>query len=174
LSWNDATAYVAWLAKKTGKGYRLLTEAQWEYAARAGTTTRYSFGDDEKDLCHHGNGVDATAKSKIAGAEKWSAAPCSDGYAYTAPVGSFLPNKFGLYDMHGNAWQWLEDCWHDNYAGAPTDGSGWVSGDCSRRVVRAGSWGGIPRDLRSAKRGRDPAGERYGNIGFRLGRTLPP
>jgi formylglycine-generating enzyme required for sulfatase activity len=174
LSWNDATAYVAWLAKKTGKSYRLLTEAQWEYAARAGSTTRYFFGDDEKDLCRYANGVDQTAKSKIAGAGNWPHAPCSDGYAYTAPVGSYSPNKFGLYDMHGNAWQRLEDCWHENYQGAPSDGSAWVSGDCSHRVVRGGSWGFDPRSLRSAYRYWDNTGGRNFNSGFRLGRTLNP
>jgi formylglycine-generating enzyme required for sulfatase activity len=166
LNWNDANAYVAWLAKQTGKSYRLLTEAQWEYAARAGTTTRYFFGDEEKVFCRYGNGADQTAKSKIL--------PCSDGYAYTAPVGSFLPNGFGLYDMHGNAWQWLEDCWHENYQGAPSGGSAWISGDCSRRVVRGGSWYGGPGELRSAIRFGDSSVYRYYGSGFRLGRTLSP
>jgi formylglycine-generating enzyme required for sulfatase activity len=172
LNWNDANAYVAWLAKKTGKSYRLLTEAQWEYAARAGTTTRYSFGDDEKDFCRYGNGADQTAKSKITGTQNWTFLPCSDGYAYTAPVGSFSPNGNGLYDMHGNALQWLEDCWHDNYTGASTDGSAWVSGDCSRRVLRGGSWSNNPGDLRAANRGNYTTVTRIDGWGFRLGRTL--
>jgi formylglycine-generating enzyme required for sulfatase activity len=174
LNWNDATAYVAWLAKKTGKGYRLLTEAQWEYAARAGTATRYFFGDDEKDFCRYGNGSDQTAKSKTTGAQGGTAVPCSDSYAYAAPAGSFAPNGFGLYDMHGNAWQWLEDCWHDNYRGAPSDGSAWLSGDCNRRVVRGGSWSNYSRSLRSASRRWDSTVGRSSIYGFRLGRTLSP
>jgi formylglycine-generating enzyme required for sulfatase activity len=174
LSWNDAKAYVAWLSSKTQKTYRLLTEAEWEYATRAGSTTRYFFGDDEKDLCRHGNGADQTAKSKIAGAGQWSTAPCSDGYAYTAPVGSFSPNKLGLYDMHGNAWQWVEDCYHDSYTGAQSDGSAWTSGDCSRRVLRGGSWSLYPRFLRSALRSRYSSDFRDVFSGFRLGRTLTP
>jgi formylglycine-generating enzyme required for sulfatase activity len=172
LNWNDAKAYAAWLAKKTDKNYRLLTEAEWEYAARAGTTTRYSFGDDEKDLCHHGNGADQIAKSKIVGAEKWTAAPCSDGHAYTAPAANFSPNGFGLYDVHGNALQWVDDCWHDSYQGAPLDGSAWVSGDCSRRVRRGGSWSSYPGVRRAANRGGSTAVNRYDFNGFRLARTL--
>jgi len=171
LNWNDAKAYVAWLAKETGKSYRLLTEAEWEYATRAGTTTRYSFGDDEKDMCRYGNGADQTAKSKITGADKWTIAPCNDGYAYTSPVGSFSPNAFGLYDVQGNAWQWLEDCWNENYTNAPSDGSAWTSGDCSRRVVRGGSWYVYPGYLRAAFRLGDAADFRGSYSGFRLGRT---
>jgi formylglycine-generating enzyme required for sulfatase activity len=174
LNWNDAKAYVDWLSKKTGKDYRLLTEAEWEYAARAGTTTRYSFGNEEKDLCRYGNGADQTAKGKIAGAENWTVAPCTDGYAYTSPVGSFLPNAFGLYDMHGNAWQWLKDCWHDRYTGAPSDGSAWLSGDCARRFIRGGSWRNEPRFLRAATRSAQTLNHRTSTLGLRLGRTLSP
>ena len=170
LSWGDAKAYVAWLTRKTGKTYRLLTQAEWEYAARAGTTSRYFFGDDDRDLWRYGNGADQTAKSKIAGSENWPFAPCSDGYAYTAPAGSFLPNAFGLYDVHGNAGQWLEDCYHDSYVGAPSDGSAWTSGDCRNRVLRGGSW--TPISPRAAFRGRSFPHDRYNNFGFRLARTL--
>jgi formylglycine-generating enzyme required for sulfatase activity len=178
LSWNDAKAYVAWLAKKTGKSYRLLTEAEWEYAARAGTTTRYFFGDEEKNFCRYGNGADQTAKSKIIGRQYLNIVPCSDGYAYTAPVGSFSPNGFGLYDMLGNAEQWVEDCPHENYQGAPSDGSAWTSGDCSRRMLRGGSWRHNPWFLRAAVRGGpgpaegSPTDRRSYLVGFRLGRTL--
>jgi formylglycine-generating enzyme required for sulfatase activity/uncharacterized caspase-like protein len=178
LSWDDAKAYVAWLSRKTGKAYRLLTEAEWEYAARArtapGSYPRYFFGDNEDDMCRYGNGADQTAKSKIAGIKDWTFVNCSDGYAYTAPVGSFLPNAFGLYDMHGNAWQWVEDCWHDNYQGAPTDGSAWGGGDCSRRVLRGGSWLINPGYLRAAERLWVATVIRSSFLGFRLGRTLTP
>jgi formylglycine-generating enzyme required for sulfatase activity len=122
LSWNDAKAYVAWMARKTGKAYRLLTEAEWEYAARAhmepGAYPRYWFGNDDKDLCHYGNGADQTAKRSMVGKKNWVFASCDDGYAYTSPVGSFAGNGLGLYDMVGNAWQWTEDCYHANYRGA--------------------------------------------------------
>jgi formylglycine-generating enzyme required for sulfatase activity len=174
LSWSDAKAYVAWLSRKTGRRYRLLTEAQWEYAARAGSATRYSFGDDEKESCRYANGADQTAKSTIPEAKSWTIAPCTDGYAYTSPVGSLLPNAFALHDMHGNAYQWLEDCWHANYTGAPADGSARTSGDCSVRVVRGGAWWVPPSGLRSARRDWTGADNRHAYVGFRLGRTLDP
>lgn len=179
LSWNDARAYVGWLAKTTGKDYRLLTEAEWEYAARGrtapGTYPRYSFGNDEKDLCRYGNGADETAKRTVPGAGDWAIAPCQDGYAYTSPVGSFAANAFGLYDIQGNAWQWTEDCWRDNYNGAPANGTmAPTTGDCSRRVLRGGSWGNVPRILRAAGRDGDPPDHPGNYIGFRLARTLPP
>ncbi len=174
LSWNDAKAYVAWLSRKTGKSYRLLTEAEWEYAARGGGTTRYFFGDDEKALCRYANGADQTAKSTVPGAQSWTIVPCSDGYPYTAPVGSFLPNAFALHDMHGNAWQWVEDCWHDNYTGAPANGSARLSDACKVHVVRGGAWWAGPSGLRSATRGHNPADNRHNYVGFRLGRTLNP
>ncbi len=174
LSWNDAKAYAAWLSRKTGRSYRLLTEAEWEYAARAGSTTRYSFGDDEKESCRYVNGADQTAKGTISEAKDWTVARCTDGYAYTSPVGSLLPNAFALHDMHGNAFQWLEDCWHANYAGAPSDGSARTSPDCSVRVVRGGAWWVPPSGLRSARRDWTRADNRHAYVGFRLGRTLDP
>jgi formylglycine-generating enzyme required for sulfatase activity len=178
LNWSDAKAYVDWLARKTGKTYRLLTEAEWEYAARArtvpGVYPRYSFGNDEKDLCSYGNDADQTAKTSIPGAKDWTVAACNDGYAYTSPVGSFAANGFGVHDMQGNVWQWTEDCYHDSYAGAPSDGSAWTTGDCGRRVVRGGSWSNDPKSLRSASRYRDTPDYRDFNLGFRVGRTLTP
>ena len=174
LNWNDAKAYVDWLSQKTGKPYRLLTEAEWEYAARAGTSTRYFFGDNENDMCRFGNGADQTAKREIAGIDDWRFINCSDGYAFTAPVGSFLPNAFGLYDMHGNAFQWVEDCWNANYDDAPSNGSAWTSGDCSRRVLRGGSWSNGPRLLRAAIHYWSTTEGRDNLDGFRLGRTLKP
>ena len=178
LSVNDAKSYVDWLASKTGKTYRLLAEAEWEYAARArtesGAYSRYSFGDDEKDVCRYGNGADQAAKSTVPGAGHWTIAPCNDGYAHTSPVGSFAANAFGLYDMQGNARQWTEDCYLDNYAGAPSDGSAWTTENCSRRVLRGGSWSVDPGDLRAASRVSGTDGFRSRNDGLRVARTLSP
>jgi formylglycine-generating enzyme required for sulfatase activity len=158
VSWDDAKEYVAWLSRKTGKAYRLLTEAEWEYAARAGTTTRYYWGDDIGKN---------NAKCNACGSQ-W-------GGKQTAPVGSFKPNAFGLYDMAGNVWEWVEDVYHDNYAGAPTNGSAWLQGgDASRRVVRGGSWYVDPLFLRAAVRYRYASDDRSINLGFRVARTLTP
>jgi formylglycine-generating enzyme required for sulfatase activity len=142
LSWDDAKAYLAWLSRKTGKEYRLPTEAEWEYAARAGSGGKFHFGDDVADYCRYGNGADQAARAEVPGArEKWTVLACSDGHAYTARVGSFAANAFGIYDMLGNVFEWVEDCWHDSYAGAPADGSAWVAaGDCAVRVQRGGAW----------------------------------
>ena len=158
VSWYGARVYVAWLSTMTGKTYRLLSEAEWEYAARAGTATAYYWGDEVGE----GN-----ANCSDCGSE-W------DGLR-TSPVGSFKPNAFGLYDMAGNVWQWVEDCEHVNYKGAPNDGSAWTS-ECilDRRVVRGGSWLNVPPDSRSAVRSNWPAGNRNGRLGFRVGRTLTP
>jgi formylglycine-generating enzyme required for sulfatase activity len=172
LSWNDAKAYVAWLSRRTDKAYRLLTEAEWEYAARAGSTTRYFFGDEDGDFCRYANGADLTARESN---PEWAVLPCDDGYLYTAPAGSFLPNAFGLYDMLGNAWQWVEDCYNDQYDGAPTDGSAWTSGDCSSHILRGGSWASQPRNLRTAVRiGGNPDVRGNSRVGFRLARVLGP
>jgi formylglycine-generating enzyme required for sulfatase activity len=175
VTWDDANAYAQWVAKKTGKPYRLLSESEWEYAARGRTSTgaypRFWFGDDEKDLCRNDNGADQKARDIIAVAKSWTIAPCNDGYAYTSPAGHYESNAFGLYDMAGNAWQWTADCYHDSYSGAPADGSAWTTGTCnSGRVVRGGSWGSRPRGLRAASRDGDAGG--LHSVGFRLGRTL--
>jgi formylglycine-generating enzyme required for sulfatase activity len=174
LSWDDAKAYLAWLSAKTGKTYRLPTEAEWEYAARAGATTRFHFGDDDKDYCRYGNGVDATALADVPAAKEkgWDALPCRDGHAWTAPVGSFAPNAFGLHDTHGNVFEWVEDCWNDSFKGAPVDGSAWVSGDCTQRVQRGGAWGYPRTYLRIAVRGRQQQGYRYINAGVRVAREM--
>jgi formylglycine-generating enzyme required for sulfatase activity len=174
LSWDDAKAYLAWLTAKTGKTYRLPTEAEWEYAARAGAATTFHFGNDRNAYCRYGNGADQTARAEVPGAERWSVLACRDGHAYTAPVGSFAANAFGLYDTLGNVFEWVEDCWNDSFAGAPMDGSAWVSGDCSIRVQRGGAWGYPPDYLRTAVRGRQPHGYRYVNAGMRVARTLGP
>ena len=174
INWRDAKAYVAWLSSKTGRTYRLLTEAEWEYAARAGTISRYHFGDDANALCGYGNAADQSTMRGVAGASGWAVVTCDDGHAFTAPAGSFSANAFGLYDLHGNVWEWTEDCWNDSYDGAPVDGSAWTTGDCSFRVIRGGSWINIPRGPRSANRYREVVGGRFDSTGFRVARTLSP
>ena len=178
VNWNDAKAYLGWLTKKIGKQYRLLTEAEWEYAARATTTpgsaSRYTFGEDDSAMCRYGNVADKTARQTIPGADTWTIYPCSDGYAYAAPVGTFAANAFGLYDVHGNVWQWTEDCYNISYIGAPTDGSPWVAGDCDHRVVRGGMWGSSPANVRLARRFKDPNDMRSQDIGFRVARSMGP
>jgi formylglycine-generating enzyme required for sulfatase activity len=159
MTWDDVQDYLTWLTEMTGQQYRLLTEAEWEYAARAGTTTAYYWGDEI-----------GTGNANCGGCgSKW------DGRE-TSPVGSFKPNAFGLYDMAGNVFQLVEDCYHENYEKAPTDGSAWVDGDCSRHMTRGGSWSAIPLQSRSANRNLILrfAGYRFNTLGFRVGRTITP
>jgi formylglycine-generating enzyme required for sulfatase activity len=177
VSWNDAKAYGDWLAKETGKPYRLLTESEWEYAARGRTSPgaypRFWFGDDIKALCRYGNGADQKARDSLEGTSGWTFAPCNDGYVYTSPAGHYQANAFDLYDMAGNAWQWTADCYHDSYKGAPADGSAWTPGTCSEgRLVRGGAWYHIGGGLRAANRFKPSTV--YNFIGFRLARTLTP
>ena len=176
VSWNDAMAYLRWLNESTpGRGYRLLSEAEWEYAARAGRgNTRFPWGDDAgaREQCAWANGADQTTKASVSW-YRWTVAECRDGYAYTAAVESFRANAFGLYGMHGNVAEWVQDVWHDNYAGAPSDGSAWMTdGDQSWRVVRGGSWFSTPRGLRSAQRLPFAPVIRNEINGFRIARTL--
>jgi formylglycine-generating enzyme required for sulfatase activity len=170
VSWEDAKAYVNWLSKTTGKAYGLLSEAQWEYVARAGTTTRYPFGNTQADLCASGNGADRTASAALPA--KWDYLSCDDGYVHTAPVGSFKANAFGISDMMGNVWEWTEDCYADSLAGMPPDGQALASGDCQLRVVRGGSWSATARMLRVAVRGKASASSRFDDVGFRVLRTF--
>jgi formylglycine-generating enzyme required for sulfatase activity len=157
VTWDDAQRYVAWLSRVTGKSYRLLTEAEYEYATRAGTTTAYPWGDE----------IGTNEANCYGCGSQW-------GNKQTAPVGLFAPNRFGLFDMVGNVWEWVEDCYHDDYLGAPADGSAWFErNDCKEiRVVRGGSWVNDPRSLRSASRGRNSNVARSGGLGFRVARTL--
>ena len=171
VSWEDAQAYVRWLSVETGEAYRLLSEAEWEYVARGGTETARYWGESESGQCHHANGADMEAKRHASG---WTVVDCDDGYYRTSPVGTFSANRWKLHDVLGNAWEWVEDCWNDSYAGAPGDGSAWESGNCGVRVLRGGSWVSQPRDLRSAGRSGDTPGSRGGNVGFRVARTLTP
>lgn len=168
VSWDDANAYVMWLSQLTGKSYRLLTEAEWEYAARAGTTTTRFWGDDADKSCDYANGADRSTARLVAGAENWYVANCDDRHAYTAPAGSYRPNAFGLHDMLGNVEEWTQDCWIGNYRGAPTDGSAVAAGDCSMRVVRGGSWDDAPVGVPAAYRVGSPATIRVYRRGFRV------
>ncbi len=171
VSWDDAQAYVAWLSAKTGHVYRLPTEAEWEYAARAGTTTARYFGDHPAEICRHTNVGDLDYGELHAGDTGVNRA-CRDGYAFTSPVGSFPPNQFGLYDMLGDVMNWTEDCSNANYDGAPTDGTAWLTGDCSRRVLRGGSWDMDLSGARSANRRiRSLTSYRNTTLGFRVATT---
>ena len=150
VSWNEVQQFISTLNQRTGQKYRLPSEAEWEYAGRAGATTEWSFGNDESNLGNYA-WFDRNSGRK------------------TQAVGQKLPNAFGLYDMHGNVWEWTQDCWHDNYIGAPTDGSAWTAG-CTTdyRLLRGGSWSGDPAVLRSANRGRYIPDFRSSSDGFRL------
>jgi formylglycine-generating enzyme required for sulfatase activity len=155
VNWHDTRDYLEWLKARTGKQYRLPSEAEWEYAARAGTRTAYPWGE--------------TVGSRMANCRGCSA----DNVERTTPVGSFPPNRFNLFDMHGNVWQWVADCWNASYAGAPADGSPRLSGECERAAVRGGAWGLTPQDVRSARREGDSKDLRSGRRGFRVARDLP-
>ncbi len=154
VSWDDAVACAAWLSEQTGRHYRLPTEAEWEYAARAGTATRWSFGNDESAL----------------GDYAWF---CGNSDSKTHPVGEKQPNPWGLYDIHGNVWDWVQDSYHGNYAGAPADGAK-RSESCrtADRVIRGGAWLDLPAWLRSANRSGSWPSDRLGTLGFRLAQDL--
>ena len=155
VTWLEARQYAAWLATMTGKDYRLLTEAEWEYAARGGTSTAHSWGEE----------IGKANANCIGCGSQWD-------NKRTAPVGSFAANAFGLHDMLGNVWEWVEDCFQDNYDGAPADGRARTAGDCADRVIRGGSWSSNPNILRSANRSADTTVTRYSYLGVRIGRTL--
>jgi formylglycine-generating enzyme required for sulfatase activity len=152
VNWNDAQAYAKWLSEKTGQGYRLPSEAEWEYAARAGSTTARYFADDT--ICEFANVRDRSAKQIYSAGQFFD---CDDGFVHTAPVGTFPPNGFGLYDVLGNVWQWVEDCWTPSYAGAPADGSA--------------SWSTNERGAYTLGfRASSPPGWRFDVFGFRVAR----
>ena len=158
VSWADAKQYVGWLSRLTGEEYRLLSESEWEYAARARAMTRYAWGGDVGEGNANCDGCGSQWDSQ-----------------QTAPVGSFAPNAFGLFDMHGNVWEWVEDSWHDNYDGAPADGTTWVGGgDPNFRVVRGGSWRNEPELVRADARVKRIIGVQFDTLGFRVARTLRP
>ena len=171
VSWGDAKAYLEWLSRKAGRSYSLPSEAEWEYAARGGTTTARYWGDNPNEACRYANVADKTAGP---GGVTWITAhhDCLDGSFFSAVAGSHSPNGFGLHDMLGNVWEWTEDCYNGNYEGAPSDGSAWRSGACTRGVVRGGSWNTSPRYARSARRNWSDFGSRVSNRGFRAASTL--
>jgi formylglycine-generating enzyme required for sulfatase activity len=171
VSWNDAKAYVRWLSTKTGHSYRLPSASEWEYAARAGGEAVQPWSADGSGACATANVADASAAQRYPG---WAVFGCNDGYVYTAPVGSFKANSFGLNDMLGNVFQWTEDCWHPDYSGAPIDGSARRDGDCSEHELRGGSWFSTPAYVRANYRNHFAADYRTSSVGIRLVRDIGP
>ncbi|MDH3444450.1 MAG: SUMF1/EgtB/PvdO family nonheme iron enzyme [Deltaproteobacteria bacterium] len=175
VSWNDAYRYLNWLKSQTGKPYRLPSEAEWEYATRGGTLTSRYWGNEADRACQHANVADRTLKRKFPNSTV-TVHNCEDGHVYTAPVGSYLQNRFGLKDTLGNVWEWVEDCWHKTYNGAPTDGSAWLEANgvaCGLRVIRGGSWSNEPQVLRTSIRHRIFDVTRVSTLGFRLAQDIP-
>ena len=167
VSWEDAKAYVRWLSRETGEVYRLLSESEWEYVARAGTGTSRYWGESESGQCRNANGADLQVKRRNRGS---TVVDCDDGYYRTSPVGEFSANPWKLHDVLGNVWEWVEDC-VDSYPRVPRDEQ---SGNCDMRVFRGGSSNSAPRYLRSANRGWNTSGVRMDDVGFRIARTLTP
>jgi formylglycine-generating enzyme required for sulfatase activity len=163
VSWEDiAGEFLPWLSRSTGQAYRLLSEAEWEYAARAGTTTPFSTGR-----------TITSSQANFDGSQSYGGGARDRYRRQTLEVGSFAPNAFGLHDMHGNVAEFVEDCYRDDYAVVPADGSAVTSASCNRRVLRGGSWSNLPGDVRSASRSSLAAGNRQFNVfGFRVARDL--
>lgn len=177
VNWLEAMAYVQWLAARTGKPYRLLTDAEWEYVARAGTKTVRFWGDGRERTCEFANVSDQAKRRELrlpAAAEEFF--DCDDGFAFTAPVSSFKPNSWGLHDLFGNAWEWTQDCFARSYIGGPTDGSARQppsGSDCAERVMRGGAWHGDAFYIRAAKHDFAPPLLRSARMGLRVARDLP-
>ena len=196
VNWHDAKAYVEWLSEHTGESYRLLSESEWEYVARAGSETRWHWGDVPSDQCRHANGRDLDAAAGLPPSPNPNSRStmCRDGYVYTAPLGTYEANGFGVYDLLGNVFEWTEDCFRpapleiverlppgtpepsaapfNAYDGAPDDGSAWTDGPCEARVWRGGSWGSTQVNLRSAARFFAESVTRRSNAGFRVARDV--
>jgi formylglycine-generating enzyme required for sulfatase activity len=170
---DQAMAYAEWLSERTGYRYRLLSEAEWEYAARGGGEPGVSrpWGNSTTRACQFANVLDQTYRNSEG--DRGAFFDCEDGFSRAAPVGSFRPNGFGLHDMLGNVWEWVADCYHDSYQGAPADGSAWVSPPCKRRVNRGGCWFDRPAFVRTANRSGNPPLFRDQLLGFRVARALP-
>ena len=171
VGWTDAKAYTAWLSEKAGLPYRLLTEAEWEYVAKGGAETPWYWGDDPAEGCAHANMYDQTSADKWN--LRWSPVACTDGHEEVAPVGSFPASPFGLHDILGNVWEWVEDCYVMPYPDGPVDGSAvQVEGMCDRRSVRGGSWITRASRHRASFRGRDPEPTLFNFFGFRVARDV--
>ena len=168
VSWEDTRDFAKWLSEQSGLNWRLPSEAEWEYAARAGSKANYSFGDDLGEFCTYGNVADAGTKSG------WRNKKCADGFAQTAPVGQFKANAWGLHDMHGNVWEWVQDCWQTSYRNMPETGVANEGGSCRERGQRGGSWFYGPDDARAAYRSSSPFDDKGVQVGFRLALDLAP
>jgi formylglycine-generating enzyme required for sulfatase activity len=164
VSWNDAQRYAGWLSRETGKRYRLPSEAEFEYMMRAGSRSTYPWGEDGSHACLFANVADRQAKKQNS---DWSTFPCDDGNALTAPVGSYRANALGLFDVAGNVWEWTMDC-YQSYRQASPDGTPFNPPNCSRRVIRGGSWSDAPRNLRSADRTASEPNATLKIVGFRV------
>jgi formylglycine-generating enzyme required for sulfatase activity len=170
VSWNDANEFCRWLSGKDGRTYRLPTEAEWEYACRAGSESRYSFGDDPEGLARVGNAADASAKARFA-SMTW-AIKADDGFVFTAPVGRYAANAWGLFDMHGNVWEWCLDGYDAAYyKSSPEVDPGGAGAGAAHRVIRGGSWRSLGRYCRSATRYRSSPDYRNDLLGFRVARV---
>lgn len=161
VSWDDAQEYITWLSNKTGQNYRLPSESEWEYATRAGTAGRFNTGD-----------CITTDQANFWGGSPAQGCPTGVVRSQTVPVASFAPNGFGLHDTHGNVWEWVQDCWNTDFIGAPTNGNAWMTGECSRAVLRSGSWVNVGSNLRSASRNTTDRGFRVNYFGFRVARSV--
>jgi formylglycine-generating enzyme required for sulfatase activity len=166
VNWHDAHAYAQWMSRKTGHLYRLPLEYEWEYAARAGTQSPYPWGTSASDVCNYANGADAALTMKHS---NWPTQTCHDGFAFTSPVGSFVPNAWGLYDMHGNVMEWVQDCWGTQIV---IPGTGTAPLNCRSQVIRGGGWDLSVNFLRSAFRGKAPPLNQGTSTGFRLVRKM--
>ncbi|MCP3870967.1 MAG: SUMF1/EgtB/PvdO family nonheme iron enzyme [Gammaproteobacteria bacterium] len=169
IAWDDTQAYTKWLSEKTGQTYRLLSSSEWEYVARAGNPAPRPWGDNSTQACVYGNVADTTAEQQYNG---WKVHDCRDRFIHTAPVGTFQPNGFSVYDTLGNAFEWVEDCWTEGYEGVPVDGSPQTAGNCSNRILRGGSWFSMPRFVRPAFRNHFKPDSRSSTFGFRVARVL--
>ncbi|MGC4028469.1 MAG: formylglycine-generating enzyme family protein [Steroidobacteraceae bacterium] len=177
VSWYMAKGYVDWLANKTGLPYRLPSEAEWEYAAKAGKSTDWWWGDNLDPICEYENGLDLSAQKAGISAASGTVMPCDDGFGGLAPAGSKKPNPFGLYDMHGNVWEWVQDCWSEKYPAEPVDGSAYepdssCRGD-RRRNIKGGSFRSPIEQMRPTYHAGDPAANSLATFGFRIAMDLP-
>jgi formylglycine-generating enzyme required for sulfatase activity len=171
-SWTQAQQYVAWVSARTQRRYRLPSEAEWEYAARAGSPAQFTWGNLVDLACGQVNSFDRSGRR---GNPQWTwQIECDDGYAGVAPVGRFPANAWGLHDMLGNVWEWVADCWHGDYENAPADGSAWIDDGCRKHVNRGGGWGNHPRSLRVSNRDGDETAASSDGMGFRVARDPSP